>query len=65
MTFNTIVEQTELDVNSKKQWMFIWGRTLILKLNFLLCQKTSIEKIFANSDIICIQKVNKRIISFS
>ena len=43
MTFNAIVEQTELDVKSKKQWMFIWGSAilLILTIKFFIMSKKS------------------------
>lgn len=43
MTFEAIVEQTKLDVNSKKQWMYIWGSAilLILTIKFFIMSKKS------------------------
>ena len=38
-----IVEQTNLDVNSKKQWMYIWASAilLILTIKFFIMSKKS------------------------
>lgn len=43
MTFEAIVEQTNLDVNSKKQWMYIWASAilLILTIKFFIMSKKS------------------------
>ena len=32
ITFDAILEQTKLDVSSKKQWLYVWGSAIILIL---------------------------------